>query len=43
VLLALEGDVGDGQMFAPQRFDHQLGLDRQNDLYFQTLKEDYRT
>src|SRR5205085_4932677 len=39
VLLALEGDVGDGQLFTPERLDHQLGLVRRHDLVFEALKE----
>src|SRR5438045_2735210 len=43
VLLALEGNVGDGQAFRAQSINHHLRLIRQHNLVFQTLKEDHGT
>src|SRR5262245_2006592 len=42
MLLALEGNVGDGQPFPAQGFDHHLRLVRRDDLAFEPLKEDHR-
>ena len=39
VLLALEGDVGDGETFSLQGLEHRLGLVRGNYLVLEALKE----
>src|ERR1044072_7607293 len=43
VLLALEGEIGDGQALGAHGGEHHLGLIGRHDLIFKSLKENHRT